>query len=858
MKNKKYLFPFLFLLLAVFGHSFYIYRFLKDGTIFTGPNDGLEQMLPFQLFLYDKWSHGQFFYDMDFGLGGDYYTDLAYYYSTSVVFYVNMVAVWWLNLFFHFKTESIQFWAVNAFYISIFKSAVAMYFTYLYFTYLKVDRISALLGAFLFLTSAIYFRFTLYWSFFSDVFIFLPLLLLGIEKYIQDKKKSWFITAVALSLINNFYFAYYQMLFGVIYFIIRMIFRSERDRATRLDQWKAFLTMTLLGTGISMFSFFYGVKGFLQNDRAPYTDPMTLFNTFDQHANIFYDNYLVIVLYITLQALFTFKFYRSYFYRFFALMTIALIYLSFMPFIDSVFNGFSAPQKRWHYLLTFFSSGLIAMYIARFRHISVQNYLYSLLPGFIIVGLSYIYIDKKVEWVWYLPGIALIGLCILLVKNKRAQQVLYVAQIAALMLFNWHVVKEHNVYDNYNPGIDSRAKMSYIESSVYNSGLQQEIINDLKARLKPGERIDWRVLEQDNTPLYQRFPGVSLYSSIFDGSLIDFYYHQLKINLKEESISRYSTFQSRSNLESLFNVRYLVRKDYQTDIPENFKLIETKGKYNIYENILPLPVAKVTDTLFDADTLKTPIDREHAMLKGVVLNGESTASISPAENLLSSSTIQASGATWQTYNQTLSVNPPNGGVIITLPKDALKKYKDFYVELHAELTSAESNIQINVNGYANNRLFKSSKYRTHQDDLLYRVKPKNGKILIGMTQGTYRFNIQGIYGEDYQALEKAERTNEIAFTEDGHHMQAVLKEHRAGYLVTPIIYRDGLTARIDGKKAPVERGNYLQAVVKVPADARVVEFKYIPPYFYLTVLISMLSLIAALFYLKPVQRKRKP
>lgn len=133
----------------------------------------------------------------------------------------------------------------------------------------------------------------------------------------------------------------------------------------------------------------------MQNDRAPYTDPMKLFNTFDQHANIFYDNYLVIVLYIALQALFTFKFYRSYFYRFFALLTIALIYLSFMPFIDSVFNGFSAPQKRWHYLLTFFSSGLIAMYIAKFRQISIQNYLYSLLPGFIIVSLSYIYIDKK-------------------------------------------------------------------------------------------------------------------------------------------------------------------------------------------------------------------------------------------------------------------------------------------------------------------------------------------------------------------------------------------------------------------------------------------------------------------------------
>ncbi|TDM11928.1 hypothetical protein ERX29_05855 [Macrococcus lamae] len=846
----------IFLALAVLGHSFYIYRFLQDGTIFTGPNDGLEQMLPFQLFLYEKWSHGQFFYDMSFGLGGDYYTDLAYYYSTSVVFYLNMTAVWWLNLIFNFKTNTIQFWAVNVFYISIVKSAVAMYFTYLYLNYLKVNRPASLLGAFLFLTSAIYFRFTLYWSFFSDVFIFLPLLLLGIEKYIQDKKKLWFIAAVSLSLINNFYFAYYQMLFGVIYFILRLTFKSDNDRASRLEQWKAFVTMAVLSLGMSMFSFFYGVKGFFQNDRAPYTDPMKLFNEFDQHANIFYDNYLVIVLYITLQALFTFKFYRQYFYRFFAIMTIVLIYLSFMPFIDSVFNGFSAPQKRWHYLLTFFSSGLIAMYISQFRKISVQNYLYSLFPGFIIIIVSYIYIDKKVEWIWYLPGIAIIGLIVLLTKNKPLQYYFYYAQIAVIMLFNWHVVKEHNIYDNYNPGINNRAKMSYIESSVYNSELQQHIIDDLKKKLNPGERIDWRVLEQDNTPLYQNFPGVSLYSSIFDGALIDFYYNELKINLKEESISRYSTFQSRSNLESLFNVRYLVRKDYQKDIPANFKLIDTQGKYQIYENMLPLPVVKVTNTEYKKSDLNHPLQREQAMIDGVVGNNLATNSQIPeTDNLLSASKITASGAQWKQYNHTLVVNPPSGGVVVDLPKEALKKYKDFYIELYAELTSQESNIQINVNGYANNRLFKSSKYRTHQDHLLYRVTPKNGKILIGLTKGTYKFEIKGIYGEDYKTLKNAPRKNNIKFTEDGNHMTVSMDNQQAGYLVTPIIFRDGLTAKVDGKKAEVERGNYLKAVVKVPAGAKEVKFSYVPPYFYLMLVISIVSLILAILYLYPLKRK---
>lgn len=855
---NKLMFPLLFLLLAVIGHSFYIYRFFKDGTIFTGPNDGLEQMLPMQLYLYNQWSHGRFFYDLDFGLGGDYYTDLAYYYSTSVIFFFNMIGVWWLNLIFDFKTDTIQFWAKNAFYISIVKSAVAMGITYLYFRKIKIDQTASVLGAFLFLTSAIYFRFTLYWSFFSDIFIWLPLLLLAIERYIQEGKKGWFIAAVALTFINNFYFAYYQLLAGLIYFLLRNIFRHQDDFIPRGRQWMSFIIMSVLGVGISLFSFFYGVKGFMQNDRAPFTDEIPLFSPFDQNANIFYDNYLVIVLFIAVQALFTFKFYRSHFYRFFALMTIALILLSFMPFIDSVFNGFSAPQKRWHYLLTFFSSGLIAMYIARFKAIPVQDYIYSLIPGFIIVFMSYFYIDKKVEWIWFLPVIALIGLAVLVTK-ERMQQTLYLVLIGVIMLYNWDVVKVHNIYDNYNPGINDRAKMSYIESSVYDSGLQRQIITQLNNKLKPGERIDWRVLEQDNTPMYQGFNGVSLYSSIFDGSLIDFYYNQLKINLKEESISRYSTFQSRSNLESLFNVKYLVRKDYQKDIPSNFKLIQSVGKYRIYENQQMLSPVRMSNTLYSADDLKQPIDREHAMIKGIVLDQKGNSTIQPTDNLLSQSTVTTSGASWSAKDR-LTVNPPSGGLVIQLPKSALKKYDDFYLDMHVELTSTPSNIQINVNGYANNRLFKGSKYRMHQDNLLYRVShPANGKILVGLTNGEYKLVVNGIYGENYKTLKTVQPKVSYQLKENGNHINIKVNNVKQGYLLTPVTYREGMTAKVDGHAVEVERANYLMSAVKVPPGSHTITFKYIPPYFYWMIFLSLLSLIIAVIYVYPqlLNKKRK-
>ncbi|QIH78180.1 YfhO family protein [Macrococcoides canis] len=853
MKNNRNVFiPLIALLLAIFGHSFYIYRFLKDGTIFTGPNDGLEQMLPMQLYLYQKFIKGELFYSMDFGLGGDYFTDLSYYYSTNIIYYINIIVIWILDLFFNFKTDSISFWAKNAFYVSIFKSALAISVSYLYFRKIRLIDTSAMLAAFLFVISAIYFRFTLYWSFFSDVFIFLPFMLLGIEYFIQNKKRSIFIIAVALIFINNFYFAYYHLLVGLIYFIARNIFRSQYDVVIRKTQWLHFVIMSIIGILISSMFFFYGVKSFLQNERAPYKAGIPLFDPFDQNANIFYDNYLVIVLFLAVQALFTFKLYDSYYYRFFSIMSIIFMCLSFTPFIDSVFNGFSAPQKRWHYLISFFTSGLIGMYIMRFRTISIRQYLLSIVPGILIVFTSHFMIHKAVSWIYIIPIIIIIGLFVLIVKEKKQQQMLYIAMIIVILIFNWDIIRVHNKLDNYNPGINDRAKMSYIESSVYDSPLQQHIIDQLKRKTKADERIDWRVLEQDNTPMYQGFKGVSLYSSIFDGALVDFYFKDMKINLKEESVSRYSTFQSRSNLESLFNVKYLVRKAYQTDVPENFKLIQNDGKYKVYENTKPIPFVRITDKFVNTNDVSEIIDREHAMIEGIISEDKPTSyPFKKNKNLIDKVQVKTSGSNWLAQNEKLKVDPPSGGLIIEIPKDLQQKYKDFYVDMHVEIISPITNHQINVNKYANNRLFQTSKYRTHYDDLLYRVKsPENGKILIGLTPGTYKLKINGIYGEDYKHLNDADKAIDYTFKDEGNKMTIRLKSSKDGTMVVPIVYREGMKAYVDGQKTEVKRGNYIMSTIPVTKDTKEVVLKYTPPYFYLMILFSLLGIILAVLYIK--------
>ena len=148
--KRKFLYTCLFLLLAVIGHSYVIYRFIHDGVLFTGPNDGMEQMVPIQMYLFDNWSHDNWFYASDFGLGGDFFTDLSYYFSTNIIFILNVIIIVLLKVVIPMDTSDVMFWMTNALVVSIIKSSKAMIATFIYVQYFSNNRKIAVLSEFIF------------------------------------------------------------------------------------------------------------------------------------------------------------------------------------------------------------------------------------------------------------------------------------------------------------------------------------------------------------------------------------------------------------------------------------------------------------------------------------------------------------------------------------------------------------------------------------------------------------------------------------------------------------------------------------------------------------------------------------
>lgn len=859
--KKIFIYIGIFFTLSLLGHSYIIYRFIHDGILFTGPNDGIEQMVPIQMFLFEKWSHGNLFYASDFGLGGDFFTDLSYYFSTNILFIINVLCIILLKTIIHINTQGLLFWMVNALVISIIKATIAMYCTYLYSKYLSRNTWISLIMAFLFVMSPLYYRFTVYWPFFSDVFIWLPLLLLSIERVLQKQKLGLFIVTVTLIMINNFYFAYYLCLIGAGYILIRIIFRHSKDIISRGKAIILFVISAILGLGNSLFMFFHGVQSFLNNRRVPFSGTVDTFEKLNINTNIFFDNYLIVLLFLTIQALLCFKLYKHYYYRLFAMLTLVFILLSFVPFIDQVFNGFSAPQKRWHFILSFNSAMLIGLFMKYFRTLKIKTYVFSNIIAELIIFASAITYHKFVAWLILVPIVSIIGLLILILKDRHYRiNLSYIFGISILLLnimVSFVFIKNQIYFKDH----EERANTFYINSSLYSSDLQRSLVNIMNNSKREDERIDWRVNEQDNTPMYQHFKGLSLYSSIFHHHILDYYYDALKINLAEESLSRYQSTNGRQNIASLFSVRYMMLKDYQGNLPAYFKKIKTSGQYTIYENSLNLPSVKVTNNIYHSKSLNTAIDREHAMLNGVVMDKKGTSYKSSSPNLLSKVDMQHQNIKLNGKHRYKVTGEQGGTIKLHLPKHLRDKYDDFYLTMKIKRGNPDSNYTVAINNYANHRLFNNSTYRTGVDTQLYRAQSdKNGDITITLSpDGEFYIELQQLNGENYDTLKKAHRDAHFSagYKDIKNGVQVNLNHHDGGIAAINIPYRKGMHAYVDGAPAKVQKVNYMMTGVSVNKNAKQIVIKYQPPYWNTMIITSLISMLLSAIFIKNYNLKKR-
>ncbi|MGE6413459.1 YfhO family protein [Planococcus kocurii] len=845
------------LLLSAIGHTVFL-RQWANGHFMVGINDGLSQMLPFKDLLFEQYTRGEFFYSFDFGLGAGTFSELSYYFSTSIVFLVSIMIVALLKFANIIQTTDVLFWANAAVFISIIRLATVLFITTRLFMYMNISKPAAFIGACLYGLSGMYFRHATYWEFFADAYLWLPLLLFGVEKIFREQKPGWFLVAIAVSMIDNFYFAYINFLLTALYILFRLFIPLSTNEQTKKKSIMSFLIAGLIGAGISAVSFVPAVYAYLNNHRPDFKQEILWKN--ELLDNILFSSSIIVLPAFFVLVLFCWFLYNHKTFRLFALLGIVAIIMHNSPMIGSAFNGFSAPQYRWEYFLSLVMGGAVAVAFDQLHKFTRWRFL---LPAILTI-LSFVYYVRNDEYFEMdsefstLAIRALIMTLLLLALyvnfNKDIVKWLLMASVLVWTLLFANLYQTEKILDE---GDISQVSEELITGVDYDDPEINTLIEFIHTKESDElYRIDWMEGVRNNTPIVQDFQGLSAYSSILNKNLLYFYLYDLEIDMGRESVSRYATLGNRANLYSMLQGKYVIRSRGDTNIPYGFNEIHSSEKYIVYENDYVLPFARSTSTVYEEQQLAklSPLMREQAMLTGVVLDrSQDTASLPESnENILAfdQATI---GATY--HDDVLTVVERTGGLNLTVENLPLSG-DDLFVSFHLETKAADQGFLLEVNDYQTTRKSNQSIYKTFVDDLTIRI-PADESIEIRLPKGRYDITDIQVYSASYESLRKQAAQPDLSsnLSIDGSQVRLdYANKDNDDFLKLSIPYERGWQAHVNGKKVQVAKADFAFMAIPLEAGDNDISLAYRPPFFKSA---AAVSLVSTLFGFALVFRKRK-
>lgn len=858
---------FISLVMAFLSHLFFLSEWL-DGRYMTGMNDGLSQMLPFKKLLYDAYTSGNFFYSNQFGMGGGIYSQLSYYFSTSIIFILTLVVTFLLESLHLIQEPDLFYWADLILVVSIFRLTLITFVTTLLFRYMNIQMIPAFIGALTYGTSIIYFRHVTYWDFFTDAMLWLPLLLIGIEKVIRERKIGLFIVAVAISLFDNFYFAYINFLVAGLYIFFRWIIPLSAHETRKIAQFKMYMIGGLAGFGISAISFIPAVYGYLNNHRIPFEQPIPFWGIPD---NLLVDSRIVSLPAFVILCLFVFSFYKNKLFKFFACLTILSVMMHFSPMVASTFNGFSAPQYRWEYFLSLAAGGIVAMGLQQIQTITKRQAVITIFCSLIIYVISYhtqegFFFVIQQEFsiftlkVAYLVIAAILTVIFFTLYTWKKDRMTFTTFTVFLVIISLYT---SNIYQMVKlPNTDHKQAVSkeFMQSDHYNGEDQLKLIRKILEREHDSFfRIDWMTETRNNTPIVQNFNGFSVYSSILNKNLLSYYLYDLEIDMGRESVSRYMTLGDRANLYSILGGKYLIAEKGKKTIPYQFEKIFSEGNYTAYENKNSLPFFRTTNSTFLERDFNdsSAIAKERAMITGIILNEEKfikkKEQVPQSLNVIDDLAIETKDATYE-KNQ-LHVNAASGGIDLRLNQPHTQQ--DYYISFYLKRLNQDKGYTLRVNDYATSRKKNSSIYKTGVDRLTIRVSAKD-KISLRLPKGQYELSDIALYAEDYETLKLAKQISNqkpyIPIHWEGNKVKIMYhNDANERFATLPIPYEKGWTLSINGQKSELLQANYAFIGMMLEDGDNDIELVYYPPYFLLSTFLTALTLILTIFFL--IRRK---
>lgn len=779
--------------------------------------------------------------------------------------------------------------------LMVLTKAMTASFTFSYFLSKRFDNKTPLVSAFGVLYACSGYFIAYYWNvMWLDAFYLFPLVMLGIEKLVKERKMKLYTITLALTLITNYYMGFMVCIFSVLYFIYTYFCNYDFTEtylgklAKREKGFKNFITWGLsnlrnskffdcgvrfafssIGAALLSCFMLLPVYNILQNCSATSgTWPeefKTYFSIFDFLANHLacldptirssgtdvLPNVYCGILTVMLVPLFIFSNKVSLKEKIFSIGILGVMFAScYTNYLNFVWHGLHFPNDlpyRFSYMYSFL------LLVFAFRAITfIKEYTARQIIGVGTATIFFIILVQEIgsknfseTGVWI--SIAFIGIYCLALGILRSDKYPAVAA-AALVLCS--VCAEYTVANTNNYSMDQN-KTNYV--SDYDDFQE---IKDMIDEYEGNEsyRMELTSLRARMDPCWYYYNGISTFSSMAYEKVSNMQYH---LGMFSNYINSYTYNRQTPVYNSFFALDYIVDNYTGSSAemnPDLYTALFSVDKYTAYENNYQLPIAfRVNEEIaYWSHDNSNPFEVQSELF------GSATG-IHTVFNDMEVTKVSGSGASCNDFSFSDSgcypytVDGSLASASLTFKLKVLES-GNAYVYFKTSGNTVDSITYTLQNGTAITQNVDTKPYIM---DLGYLEAGETVNIYAPISEGTdgyvYLYAVtldEPSFEMGYEIL-KSDSMNVTKFEET--EIEGTVNASANGILYTSINYDTGWSVYIDGEKVSNENivsiGDGALLGVRISEGEHTVKFKYTPDGLVAGSVISAVTLILMLLLL---------
>ena len=800
---------------------------------------------------------GSLFMSWNMGMGNNFYTTFAYY----LVSPLNLLVVF-------FSKENINTFVI----ITTLLKLILIYnsmLLFLEYRFKNKSRSAILFAlAYTFSTYTIQYLFHIMWL---DAIYMLPLMCIGIEKYLKNNKISTFIIISALNMLFNYYLGFITILFSGIYFIVRLLEQENTTLKSKIIKFTVFVIGCIISFGISMILFlpsFMQVKGTMKlknrlleihkNEFLNYFN--IIFNNhnqeLEQQSGLIFSSTLTLIL---LPLYFTNKNISKKSKILSALLIIFMALPVISPILNKIWHGMTTPNcfyYRYAFCLIFYFNMIAYQDFINREKISKKSLLIET-AVFLLILLGEIILINHGTWKnrnlqinsVIISSIVVISTIILLFLQKsdkiRNNILKNIIKILITAIFAIDIGISMNSYNTNNPDNYFTLKSVHNYDNVVNRILPQETD-------RHQERIIFNPDDNSfNLSMKYDYSSIDYFTSSRNRTTLRNMY-SLGYNVQRETALWITSDSGDWFNYSLAGVKYIITRE-KLENDSKIYGYEYKGKYgefNIYETQNTLPLAYITNSNQQPEEIDDPFYEQ---------------TINPFEmqnNILKS--IQNSDTD---YIENIANEKSN---IIKTEKNIIKTDKEYEITYNVE---ALQNISIalfsdkNLELYKNDKkIFKGYSNIWERETGIRQIVnlEKGQQYTFKITQKIEKYDSNNNNIKIYvlnnnkieKAIEHAKKLQTQKVTLEKDTVKANIQSEKEEYLTFQIPFDSGWRATINGKNTEIVKMNGAFLGVKLQKGNNEIKLTYIPRYFKISSLLSLISIMLLLIIICLEKRKK--